>query len=330
MNQPGRTCTVTTATLKDFSACWSSGGAGLSWSCLFMLPPWIEPWLEHFGGGREAHIYKITEGGELLGFALLLVQDDAASLIGGPDVCDYFDLIVAHGRQKDFFSALVLHLRQEGIARLDLGPLRPDSTALACCAGEAAQLVCSISSADEDVSYELALPADWDAYVSGLAVQQRHEVRRKLRRLQEAGPFAYRSVDAPEAVDAAMDMFLHLFTISRPDKRAFMTPAREAFFRSLARSMALWGLVRLGFLDIDGEPAAAVMCFDYRGTVYLYNSGFDPRFRHLNAGLLCKVLSIRDSIQRGKKVYDFLKGAEPYKQRLGGRPVPLQQCRVFL
>ena len=182
----------------------------------------------------------------------------------------------------------------------------------------------------EDISYELVLPPSWDSYLSGLAVQQRHEVRRKLRRLQEAGRFAYRIVDAPEAIDAAMDVFLQLFMISRPDKRAFMTVAMEAFFRSLARSMASWGLVRLGFLDIHGAPAAAVMSFQYSGTVYLYNSGFDPRFKHLNAGLLCKVLSIRDSIEGGIKIYDFLKGAEVYKQRLGAAPVPLQRCRVVL
>ena len=288
-----------------------------------MLPPWIEPWLEHFGGTGQPRIYKITEAGVLLGFAPLLVQGDEASLIGSPDVCDYLDFIVAPDRQDDFFSALVAHLRQQGIAALDLGPLRPDSAAQVyfgsrgCCS-------------QEDISYELVLPPSWDSYLSGLAVQQRHEVRRKLRRLQEAGRFAYRIVDAPEAIDAAMDVFLQLFMISRPDKRAFMTVAMEAFFRSLARSMASWGLVRLGFLDIHGAPAAAVMSFQYSGTVYLYNSGFDPRFKHLNAGLLCKVLSIRDSIEGGIKIYDFLKGAEVYKQRLGAAPVPLQRCRVVL
>lgn len=330
MNQPGSTCTVTRIPPEGFSRCREQSGAALLWECPFMLPPWIAAWLRHFGGGREPHIYQVSAGDVLLGIAPLFVQDCEARLIGSPDVCDYLDFIVAPGRQRDFFSALVTHLRDEGIVRLNLGPLRPDSAAFTCCTGAAAQFACSVTGADEDVSYELALPADWEGYVSGLAAQQRHEVRRKLRRLEEAGRFAYRSVDAPAAIDAAMDMFLHLFTISRPDKRAFMTPAMEAFFRSLARSMALWGLVRLGFLDIDGQPAAAVMCFDYRETVYLYNSGFDTRFRHLNAGVLCKVLSIRDSIERGKKVYDFLKGAEPYKQRLGGRPVPLQQCRVML
>jgi CelD/BcsL family acetyltransferase involved in cellulose biosynthesis len=330
MQQTGSACIVTRETIEAFRACWSSGGAGLQWNCIFMLPPWIEPWLEHFGGDREPHIYKITEGGELLGFAPLLVQDDAASLIGSPDVCDYMDFIAAPGRREQFIKGLVAHLRQQNTGSLDLGPLRPDSAALACCTGAADQLACSISTADKDVSYELELPADWDAYLRGLTVQQRHELRRKLRRLEEAGSFIYRVIYDPESLDAALEIFLRLFRLSRPDKEAFMTPAMEAFFRSLSRSMADCGLLRLGFLDINGEPGAAVMCFEYSGTVYLYNSGFDPRFRHLNAGLLCKVLSIRDSIERGKKVYDFLKGAEIYKQRLGGRPVPLQRCRVLL
>ena len=106
MQQTGGSCIVTRETLEDFSACWSSAGAGLKWSCLFMLPPWIEPWLEHFGGTGQPRIYKITEAGVLLGFAPLLVQGDEASLIGSPDVCDYLDFIVAPDRQDDFFQPL--------------------------------------------------------------------------------------------------------------------------------------------------------------------------------------------------------------------------------
>jgi CelD/BcsL family acetyltransferase involved in cellulose biosynthesis len=295
-----------------------------------MIPPWIEAWLEDFAFGGQVLILKIAEAGRLPGFAPLLVEAGRARLIGSQDVCDYLDFIGAGDSHELFFAALIEHLRHEGIKSLDLCPLRPGSAAFACCSGAAAHLSCDIAFARDDVSYELALPQDWDAYLAGLTVQQRHEVRRKLRRLEEAGPFAYRVVEGTAALDAAMDAFLYLFTESRQDKKDFMTPAMEAFFRSLARSMAACGLLRLGFLDFNGVAAASVMCFDYRDTVYLYNSGFDPRFRHLNAGLLCKVLSIRDSIERGKKVYDFLKGAEPYKQRLGGRPVPLQRLHILL
>jgi len=45
-------------------------------------------------------------------------------------------------------------------------------------------------------------------------------------------------------------------------------------------------------------------------------------------GLLCKVLCIKDSIERGKKRFDFLKGQEAYKYRLGGREVPISNCQI--
>ena len=50
----------------------------------------------------------------------------------------------------------------------------------------------------------------------------------------------------------------------------------------------------------------------------------------LSAGLLSKVLSIKHSIQSAKKRYDLLKGAETYKNRLGGKPVLVYQCDICL
>jgi CelD/BcsL family acetyltransferase involved in cellulose biosynthesis len=45
-------------------------------------------------------------------------------------------------------------------------------------------------------------------------------------------------------------------------------------------------------------------------------------------GILCKIFSIRESIARGLKRYDFLKGNEMYKRQLGGTPVPIYRCRI--
>ena len=109
-----------------------------------------------------------------------------------------------------------------------------------------------------------------------------------------------------------------------------MTDQMAMYFRSLAETMARENLLKLYFLDLDGTPAAAVMCFDYDSTIYLYNNGYDGRFSSLSVGLLSKVLTIKESIQRGKKKYDFLKGTEDYKHRLGGKPVPLYRCQVRL
>jgi CelD/BcsL family acetyltransferase involved in cellulose biosynthesis len=94
--------------------------------------------------------------------------------------------------------------------------------------------------------------------------------------------------------------------------------------------MAERGFLRLFFLELDREPAAAVMCFDYNSTVYLYNNGYNKNFSDLSVGLLSKVVTIRDSIDRGRRRYDFLKGSETYKRSLGGKPVQLHRCLVRL
>ncbi len=109
-----------------------------------------------------------------------------------------------------------------------------------------------------------------------------------------------------------------------------MTERMKSFFNLLADTMAKIGLLRLGVLELDNQPVAEIMCFDYNNCIYLYNSGYDPRYTSLSAGLLSKVLAIKDSIEKGKKRFDFLKGEEIYKYHLGGKEVPLYRCQIAI
>ena len=90
----------------------------------------------------------------------------------------------------------------------------------------------------EDVSLELDLHPTWEEYLGILNRKQRHEVRRKLRRLWETGEVNYRIIEDSEAVPDAIDLFLKLFRESNKDKEIFMTANRESFYRSPAKAMA--------------------------------------------------------------------------------------------
>ncbi len=127
-----------------------------------------------------------------------------------------------------------------------------------------------------------------------------------------------------------VDVFLRLFRDSRQDKAAFLTPSMESFFRSLASTMAEMKWLRLSILEIDASPVAATLSFDYKNSVSLYNSGYDPQYSWLSVGVLSKALCIKDSIERGRKTFDFLKGDEEYKYHLGGHEVPLYRCSISL
>jgi CelD/BcsL family acetyltransferase involved in cellulose biosynthesis len=180
----------------------------------------------------------------------------------------------------------------------------------------------------EDVTVELQLPRSWAEYLYRLNGKQRHEVRRKLRRLEEAGDICFRVMGAKDDLNAATDTFLNLFGANRQDKADFMTDEMAGYFRILIEALANLDLMKLYFLEIDRRPAAGVMCFDYRNRRYLYNSGYDLNYSRLSVGLLSKVLSIGEGIEAGCRIYDFLRGDEGYKYRLGGQSVPVHKCLI--
>ena len=321
---------ITEETFESISSYWLDPQYPLKWDCLFVLPHWLKVWWQEFGADSSLFLHSVRQGDDLIGIAPLLVNDESALFIGSPNVCDYLDFVVTPGREQDFFDSLLDNLDQQGITRLDLRTLRPDSTVKKYLGDAARDRGCEVSFQPDGVSFELDLPSTWEEYLQKLKGKHRHEARRKLRRLHEAADINYRVIDEIDEVKGIMGTFLELFRESREDKTVFMTTRMESFFNSLALAMAEIKVLRLCILELDAQPAATVLCFDYNGTLYLYNSGYDPRFSSLSVGLLCKILNIKDSIQRGINRYDFLKGEETYKYRLGGQEVPLSRCEILL
>ena len=300
----------------------------LNWQPLFILPPWLKVWQEAFAPQGELYIPVIRQEERITGIAPLLIKDGTASIIGSADVCDYVDFIVAPGKEDDFFRALLDDLKKKEINLLDLWAVRSDSVAMTSLVAIAEKREYKVTCQQDDVSPEIDLPGTWDEYLQMLNSKQRHEVRRKLRRLEEAGQINYRFIEESEAVPEFMDVFLKMFVESREDKATFLTDEMAAFFKALARAMAQAGLLRAGILELDSKPVAGIMAFEYNDVVYLYNSGYDPEYSSISVGVLSKALFIKDCIERGKKRFDFLKGNERYKYHLGGREIPLYNCQI--
>lgn len=307
---------------------WNDLRPRLNWDSVFVLPRWLRVWWQAFGGGSSLYLFDVKQDRNIIGIAPLMAKEGKASFIGSADVCDYMDFVVAPSKQQAFFTAVLDKLKKDGIKELFLESLRHDSTVLTSLVDLAKGKGYQVTLTRENVSLDLDLPSTWDEYLKTLSPKQRRETGRRFRRLEEEGEINYRSVE--DAEPKVLEIFFKLMRVSREDKAAFMTARMESFFRSLAETMAKAKLLTFGILEISGKPVAAVMCFDYNNKVYLYNSGYDPAYGYLSVGLLSKLLSIKDSIERGRSRYDFLKGPEEYKYRLGGKEIPIYSCRIVL
>jgi len=309
--------------LAELEALYGDKTNGLVWPCVFSLPDWMSAWWRQFGWDFEPGIFIIRDGGQLLGVAPFKCRGGVASFIGDAAVCDYMDFIVIPGQEEAFSEALLKTCAMQGINRLELGTLRPDSVAMRCVLPWARSHGFDVDVCDADVSYEISLPTSYELYLEGLTPQQRREIWRKQRRLGALGKDNFRMLKGSEINDGEIEAFLGLMAESRCDKADFLTKEMRNYFKDMASAMALCGLLRLGFLDIGKKTVAGVLGFDYNNVFYLYNSGYDPAYAEIGVGLLSKLAAVRWAIENQKLVFDFLKGPEVYKERLGGRRIAL-------
>lgn len=320
--------TITPESFDSLTAYWAESKEGPQWSSVFILPVWMKVWWQIFQPKAELYLRSIRQNGEIIGIAPMLITGRSAGIVGSADVCDYLDFVIVPGMEKEFYEALLTDMKEKGVSQLDLHPLRPDSTVLTHLVGMAESKGYEVITKVEDVSVELDLPPTWDEYLQILDGKQRHEVRRKIRRLQEAGTIDYQCTSDVDQINNLMDTFLKMFVNSREDKATFLTSRMENYFRTLVEAIAQAGLLRMGVVNLDSKIASMIIGFDYNNSLYLYNSAYDPGFRNLSVGLICKLLCLKQSIEEGKKKFNFLKGSEVYKYRIGGKEVPIYNCQI--
>lgn len=287
-------------------------------------PEWLEAWWDEFSADSELKLLSVRdESGKPALIAPMHVSDGTAAFLGGTDLFDYHDFICPVGAgdvKPAYVDAVIRRLTGgPGITRLEFLSLPEDSAAV-----EHLPAVCeaagwTISLEKEDVAPRLLLPGTWDEYLSSLTRKNRHELRRKMRRLESAGELGHFEISDPDEIADGLDDFFDLHRKSTPDKAEFMSPDRERFFRRAALLLAEKGITRLSFVELDGQRVASSLSFVCCGTKYLYNSGYDPAYGRLAAGLLNHAYNIRRSIEAGLSVFDFMRGNETYKYHLGGK-----------
>ena len=123
----------------------------------------------------------------------------------------------------------------------------------------------------------------------------------------------------------AFEEFIKLHRLSDASKNQFMSDEMKSFFYDLYNTNIPSWQIKLAFLDIEQNPAAAILYFESNEQFLLYNSGYDPKYKYYSAGLLLCAHLIQQAIEGKKKKFDFLRGNERYKYDLGGKDCKLYQ-----
>ncbi len=304
---------------------------------IFLTLQWQSIWWHHLGDGILTLVVLRDKSGRLVGLAPLRrtpTEDGGWELttVGCVDVSDYVDIMARRGHEETVYAALLDWLTgQDAVAwdSLRLCNIRQNSPTLQLLAPMTVARGLQVTQQVQEVCPIVALGDSWDEYLAGLSGKERRELRRKLRRATPHAGVNWTIVGPEHDLPSEMETFLDQMALSHPEKARFLHDRHRAFMHAIAQAAWDAGWLELAFLYIDGEPAAGMLNFAYQNRTLLYNSGLDAaRFLRYSPGIVLTALLIRHSIEAGREAFDFLRGDEEYKYKLGGADTTIHQLLI--
>jgi len=296
----------------EIASAWSALATQRQPPSIFLTPEWIAVARAH----ERSTPITLAVGED--GVAALAREADGTITFAGGQLTDEQDVVAATGHEHDVATSVARWIAAQRPPRVRLEYVPEERPTLEAMGSSLADAGYRVTRARQTVSPVLDLPSDYATYIQALGKKERHELRRKVRRLEAAGPATFRfAADAERTT--VLDRFFALHRLSRGKKAGFMTRDVERFFRDVADALAPLDRLRLGVLRFDGADAAVLFGFALGPVIALYNAAYDPGLASLSVGIVSHAWAIREAIANGYSTYDLLRGDERYKYDLGSR-----------
>jgi len=270
----------------------------------FASRPFLEVvWNHRDTAGLDLHIESIDDG-----VVALVTDGDRVEFAGQSNLTDYHSPLGPAGG-----DALTRALASHPGASVLLDSLPLEAVASV---EEAVRVAGGVpSTSQHETAAVLTLPTSYDDWLASIGKKERHEVRRKRRRfVAEFG-----EIEVVPHGSEAINMFCAMHRTSQGDKGMFMTGEMQSFFEDLLDS----GGATIHTLMCDGIPRANAFGFETDDGYFYYNSAYDIDAAMASPGIVLLASMIEAQIERGARVFDFLKGDERYKFKHGASPRPL-------
>lgn len=257
-------------------------------------------WKHRSDGGADLHIERSHNGA-----VAVAVSGGRVTMVGDANLTDYHAPLGPGGA-----AALTKALEHHRGLPFSLDSLPQESADEISTELTKAGIEHVVTTGDSTAVVEL--PSSYEEWLGSLVKKQRHEVRRKIRRFEAQ----FGSIEIEHHTSEAAEVFISMHRTSAGDKGTFMTDRMSSYFHDLLDQAG----ASIHLLVCHGEAKAAAFGFETEDGYYYYNSAFDPHARDASPGIVLLAAMIEVQIGRNVKVFDFLKGAEPYKIRHGAVP----------
>lgn len=166
--------------------------------------------------------------------------------------------------------------------------------------------------------------------ISVIGTRTRRSIRSTLRRLEAEERIAFRTVTSAEEMLAACNEHIDLHKVRWAKKGGsiFSKERHVDLVREMVRIVAERRQGAFYAIDIDGKPAARLLCFYDGEWCRAYQLSVNDEFLDFFPGHLVFYEAMKDVQSRGMKWIDFGPGDDVYKSRLGAKEAFTQGFQI--
>ncbi|HEY0800777.1 MAG TPA: GNAT family N-acetyltransferase [Steroidobacteraceae bacterium] len=308
----------------------------------FALHEWHVAWCNQFlESGKDMHTQPMfhiarNSAGQCVAIVPLILTRRAV----GPMVLGTLDLLGADPALTEIRTSLIepgYEARAAAAIQKHLNAVRDvdwlnwgvvsDAHAAALCTGA------DIKFQQPLLDYVLDLPSTWESLRANLKRNVRESIRHCYNSLKREGlSCELRVAQDPAAVKEALERFFTLHALRAalpgavPHRNHFVTARSRRFLHEVCARLAIRGVVRVFQLIVRGEIVAVRIGFAIGDSLYMYYSGFDPRWSKYSVMTTTLVEIIKYAIALGIKTINLSPGKDEAKTRWGPREIALKRA----
>jgi CelD/BcsL family acetyltransferase involved in cellulose biosynthesis len=289
----------------------------------FLTHQWFDAWWQSFGKNKELEILIIRdEQNFIIGLAPLMVSEGSLSFMANHEVTDYCDFVSREEYRAKFYEVLLDWLQKNSsyFSGMEFMNIPAASPSLSRFPRLASSPDFAWEIKESEVVPLVSLPDSYEKYIQGLDRKNRHELRRKIRKLESTGPVRIERIIEPSTTAEAILEFISLHRKSSLSKQDFwQKDGISEFFQELTALFSSESWIELYFLSVGDRLIGGLVNFLYKDTLFLYNVAYDKAYSSLSPGFYLFDQAIEKAIEEGRKTVDFLRGDEKYKYFFGAK-----------
>ena len=317
-----------------------------------LSPDWLLTWWNVFGDERALKAVLFVDDGRLVGLAALsarlhrhrgAIPFRRLELLGSgepeaDEICsEYIGPIAERGGEAQVARALADSLASDRLGEWDelvLPAMDGDLPLPRLLAEELGRRGFAVETTITARAPHIPLPASWPDYLAALPGSRRYAIQRALRDFERyAGAEAkFHIAQNEDEVARGRAILLELHAErwrAEGGTGAFASPRFRAFHDTMMPLLLRAGALELLWLELRGEPLAALYNIVWDGKVQYYQSGRRMQLpKSVRPGLVLHAHAIRRAIEAGRREYDFLAGEPAWKLQLALATRPIVELRV--